>query len=277
MKTFFRISFFKLKKTIFLTFFITAALSATAQKKLPDFKKVIISDGATVRIFHAEKNSAVFDGNNASVKLKKGVLKVSSFQRIQMDTEGRTVKKETGKPQEISLYLNSKIENLTATDSSTVYFDGKFQAERIILNIEKNSVLKGTINAQAFGLNVKSKAESCLKGKFRTVKITADSAKTEFEDFQAANTSLTVSGGSIVSAEGKTEKLNLKISGLSRFEALRLTTKNSEAAVSGNSDVFFNVSGTLKINISERSHVVLTGRPVILEEKTEKGCKFSKR
>lgn len=266
----------KMKKFLSLIMTFFCALNLNAQKKLADCQRIIISDSISVKIYKADKNSYETSDKNISVKFKKGVLNIFRIQKMQMDVHGDTkVKGESSRPK-INLYLNSKVENITITDYVSADFINGFNTKKIILKVEKNSEFSGEISAQAFGLFLKSGSESYLKGNFRTTKLSADSAKIEFSSFEADNSEIIVEGGSIVSIEGKTEKLNLIVSGLSRFEGLRLNAKNSIAKISGNSDVFFNTKETLNITASERSHIVLTGNPKI-EQNVSKDCKFSKR
>jgi hypothetical protein len=253
------------------------ALMVNAQKKFNGCQKVIISDSLKVRVYTSEKNYATFPEKNAGVKFKKGVLRLYRLRKMQMDVDGRTVSKTEEGDIIIDLYLTKEVQNILITDCVSMKLEDNFKTDKIIIKAENNSVIKGQISAQAFGLFLKSGSEAYTGGTFRTVKFTADSSKIELTDFQAENSEFVLSGGSEISVEGKTVKSDLTVSGLSRFEALRLSSQNSSANISGNSDVFFNVSKTLKINISDRSHVVLTGNPKILEENVGANCKFSRR
>jgi len=252
-------------------------LTAGAQKKFNGCQKVIISDSLTVRVFSSDKNYVSFPEKNAGVKFKKGVLRLYRLRKMQMDVDGRTVSKTEEGNILIDLYLTKEVQNILITDCVSIDFEGGFKTDKIIVKAENNSLVKGQISAQALGLFLKSGSEAYFGGSFRTVKFTADSSKIELKNFSAENSEFVLSGGSEISAEGKTVKLDLTVSGLSRFEALRLSAQNSTAKISGNSDAFFNSSKTLKINISDRSHVVLTGNPKILEENVAANCKFSRR
>lgn len=252
-------------------------LSAGAQKKFNGCQKVIISDSLTIRVFPSDKNTVSFPDKNAGVKFKKGVLRIYRLRKMQMDTDGRTVSKIQDGDIKIDLYLNKEVQNIFITDCVSMNFSDDFKTEKIIIKAENNSLVKGKISAKAFGLFLKSGSEAYLNGEFRTTKISADSSKIEFSSYEADNSELIISGGSIVSTEGKTQTLNLTVSGLSRFEALRLSSQNVVANISGNSDVFFFSKQTLKIAAKERSHIVVTGSPKITEENVTKDCKFSRR
>jgi len=265
-----------MKRFFTLLTFLFCVLSVWAQKKLPEIKKVIISDSIEVIVNQSEKNTCEYSGKNLSVKVKKGVLTVVRLEKVRMDVDGDVKKTSSNVQPKIILNLNSNLEHFSAYHNAKVEFNN-FSPKRIIINLETNSVGLGSIKSTAFGLNLKSGAESYFNGNFRSTKITVDSSKAVFEKYVSENSEFIVSGGSLMTIEGKTNNLKLSVSGLSRFEGLRLSSNYSLAEISGNSDVFFNTAKTLNISAKNRSHIVLTGSPKILDEKIEKGCKFSKR
>lgn len=267
--------------------FVLSAIQAWAQGNAEAsyalgkmIKNIVVSDGVVLDIVSnaGDKNDVVVSGPDrasvkaVSVKDKKGTLIISRNVTAQMSIHGEAVEKHV-EPAEIRLSINNKVEYITIAGESRVGVS--LSTKRLIIKVQQGSLLKGTVNCEALGLFV-SGSDAELEGKFRTTKITADSSKIVLSGYEAENSEFIVSGGSLLTVVGKSTGMKLKVSGMSRVEALQHSVQNVVAEISGNSDVFFNAAKTLDITAREKSHVITTGNPKTTAN-VARDCKFGHR
>lgn len=76
------------------------------------------------------------------------------------------------------------------------------------------------------------------------------------------------SGASKIQVNGETTKLTVDVSGATKVDANDLRTENADVEATGASNVFVNVSGTLKAEATGASHVTYSGTPTSVQKST---------